>query len=71
MVSCYEICVQGYLDLDWAEWFDEFTLTHRQEGVTVLVGPVADQSALHGIIGKIRNLGLVLISVNQVGKGQS
>lgn len=66
MVTCYEICVQGHLDLDWAEWFEDFTLTHRPEGVTALVGPVADQSALYGIIGKIRNLGLTLVSVNLV-----
>lgn len=62
----YEICVQGQLDLDWAEWFDDFTLTHRPEGVTVLTGLVADQAALHGILNKIRNLGLTLISVTQV-----
>lgn len=67
----YEICVQGQLDPDWAEWFDDFTLTHRPEGVTVLTGPVADQAALHGILNKIRNLGLQLISVNQVDQGQS
>jgi hypothetical protein len=67
----YEICVQGQLDPDWAEWFDDFTLTHRPEGVTVLTGPVADQAALHGILNKIRNLGLLLISVNQVDQGQS
>jgi hypothetical protein len=66
MAHCYEICVQGHLDLDWAEWFEGFTLTHRPDGVTVLVGPVPDQSALHGIIGKIRNLGLTLVSVNLV-----
>ena len=62
----YEIWVQGQLDLDWAEWFDDFTLTHRPEGITVLTGLVVDQAALHGILNKIRNLGLTLISVNQV-----
>jgi hypothetical protein len=67
----YEICVQGQLDPDWAEWFDDFTLTHRVKGITVLTGPVADQAALHGILNKIRNLGLQLISVNQVDQGQS
>jgi hypothetical protein len=74
MVHSYEICVQGHLDLDWAEWFDDFTLTHRPEGVTVLVGLVVDQAALHGLLNKIRNLGLILISVNivnRVDKGQS
>ena len=66
MMQGYEICVQGQLDLDWAEWFNDFTLTHRPEGVTVLTGMVADQAALHGILNKIRNLGLTLISVTQV-----
>lgn len=66
MMQGYEICVQGQLDLDWAEWFEDFTLTHRAEGVTVLTGMVADQAALHGILNKIRNLGLTLISVTQV-----
>jgi hypothetical protein len=66
MMRTYEICVQGLLDPEWAEWFEGFTLTHRLEGVTVLVGPVLDQSALHGLIHKISNLGLMLISINQI-----
>ncbi len=70
-MDSYEICVQGQLDPDWAEWFDNFTLTHRPEGVTVLTGPVADQAALHGLLNKIRNLGVTLLSVNQVDQGQS
>ncbi len=68
-MDSYEICVQGQLDPDWAEWFDNFTLTHRPEGVTVLTGPVADQAALHGILNRIRNLGVTLLSVNQVDQG--
>jgi hypothetical protein len=71
IMGSYEICVQGHLDPDWAEWFDDFMLTHRPEGFTVLVGPVSDQAALHGLLNKIRNLGLVLISVNAVNKEQS
>lgn len=62
----YEICVQGHLDADWAEWFDPLTLTHQPEGVTLLAGAVADQAALHGLLNKIRNLGLILVSVNPV-----
>jgi len=74
MAQWYEICVKGHLDDDWAEWFDDFTLSHLPEGVTMLVGPVVDQAALHGLLNKIRNLGLVLISANQidqVDRGQS
>jgi hypothetical protein len=66
----YEICVQGHLDPDWAEWFEDFTLTQRPQGVTVLVGPVVDQAALHGLLNKIRNLGLVLTSINLVNEIQ-
>lgn len=66
MPARYEICVQGQLDPDWAEWFDGFTLTHRPDGVTLLTGPVADQAALHGLLNKIRHLGLILLSVNPI-----
>jgi len=65
-MQAYEICVQGHLDLDWADWFDGFTLAHRPEGVSVLTGVVADQTALHGTLNKIRNLGLLLISVKLI-----
>jgi hypothetical protein len=68
MEHSYEFCVQGHLDPDWAEWFDDFTLTHRSDGVTVLVGPVVDQAALHSLLNKIRDLGLTLISVNLVDR---
>lgn len=65
----YEIRVQGHLDARWAGWFDGLTLTHGSDGTTVIHGPVADQAALHGLLQKVRDLGLPLISVNHVGSG--
>jgi hypothetical protein len=65
----YEIRVQGHLDARWAAWFDGLTLTHGGDGTTVIHGPVADQAALHGLLHKIRDLGLPLISVNHVAPG--
>ena len=65
----YEIRVEGHLDTRWAAWFDGLTLTHGGDGTTVIHGPVADQAALHGLLQKIRDLGLPLISVNHVAPG--
>jgi hypothetical protein len=60
----YKIRVRGYLDREWAVWFDRLIITHAEDGDTVLYGPVADQAALHGLLAKIRDLGLLLVSVN-------
>jgi len=65
----YEIRVQGHLDTRWAAWFDGLTLTHGSDGITIIHGPVADQAALHGLLQKIRDLGLPLISVNHAVPG--
>jgi len=65
----YEIRVQGHLDARWAAWFDGLTLTHGSDGTTIIDGPVADQAALHGLLQKIRDLGLPLISVNHLAPG--
>lgn len=65
----YEIRVQGRLDTRWAAWFDGLTLTHGSDGTTIIDGPVADQAALHGLLQKIRDLGLPLISVNHAVPG--
>ena len=65
----YEIRVQGHLGTRWAAWFDGLTLAHDSDGTTLISGPVADQAALHGLLQKIRDLGLPLISVNHAAPG--
>jgi len=62
----YVIRVRGHLDPRWAEWFEGLTLTHTEAGETVLAGPVADQATLHGLLVRIRDLNLTLISVTRV-----
>ena len=62
----YEIRVQGHLDARWAAWFDGLAIAHGSDGTTIIHGPVPDQAALHGLLQKIRDLGLPLISVNHV-----
>ena len=62
----YEIRVRGVLDRKWSDWFDGFTIMPQANDKTLLTGPVADQAALHGLLGKIRDLGLPLLSVKRV-----
>ena len=62
----YAIRVQGHLADRWAAWFDGMTLTRRADGTTVLDGPVADQSALHGLLRKVSDLGLPLVSLTPI-----
>lgn len=64
--SAYRLCVAGHLDQHWAPWFGDLTLTHEDDGTTTLAGPVADQAALHGLLTKIRDLGVTLICVEVV-----
>lgn len=59
----YELRVDGHLDPHWSAWFGDLTLTHRDDGTTTLRGAVADQAQLHGVLAKIRDLGVTLISV--------
>ena len=61
----YEIRVKGHLNARWADWFDGLTLTQESDGTTVLSGSVMDQAALHGLLGKVRDLGLPLIAVHR------
>ena len=58
------IKVREHLDEQWAEWLDGFTITHTQQNETILSGPITDQSALYGLMGKLRDLGVVLLSVD-------
>jgi hypothetical protein len=66
MPEHYQIRVSGYLDQGWSAWFDGLALSHDPDGCTTLAGPVADQAALYGLIGKARDLGLTLILVARV-----
>jgi hypothetical protein len=61
----YEIRIKGHLGARWADWFDGLTLTHDSDGTTLLSGSVVDQAALHGVLGKVRDLGLPLIAVHR------
>jgi hypothetical protein len=59
----YEIRLKGHLDSRWAAWFDGLTLTNESDGTTVIEGPVVDQAALYGLLRKLRDVGLPLLSV--------
>jgi hypothetical protein len=62
----YRIQVQGHLASEWADWFEGLTLRCHPDGTTTLSGPITDQAALHGLLLKLRDLGLSLISVNPI-----
>ena len=66
----YEIRLRGHLDSRWTAWFDGLSLSNENDGTTVIGGPVVDQAALHGLLQKVRDLGLPLVSVTQVQPGQ-
>jgi hypothetical protein len=59
-----EIRVKGQLDQHWSDWFEGLTITHTDQNETVLTGLVVDQAALHGLLAKLRDLGLPIVSVN-------
>jgi hypothetical protein len=62
----YEIRLKGHLDSQWADWFEGLSITLEENGDTLLTGPVVDQAALHGLLKKVRDLGMTLVSVNRV-----
>lgn len=64
--SVYRLRVRGHLDSSWSDWFGGLTIVTEADGTTTLVGPVEDQPALYGVISRLRDLGLVLLSVQQV-----
>jgi hypothetical protein len=66
----YEIRLKGHLDSRWAAWFDGLSLTNESNGTTLLCGPVVDQAALHGLLQKVRDIGLPLVSVTQIQPDQ-
>ena len=67
----YHIRVRGHLGSEWSDWFEGLTLTLEDNGDTLLTGPVVDQATLHGLLRKVRDLGMLLISVNRVEPGQA
>ncbi len=67
--TIYQIRLKGHLAPQWAEWFEGLSITLEDNGETLLSGPVADQAALHGLLKKVRDLGLPLISVNCKPRG--
>jgi hypothetical protein len=61
--TIYQIRISGWLDPSWADWFDGLIIRHTEDGMTILIGPLPDQAALHGVLNKIRDLGLTLLTV--------
>ena len=62
----YQIVIKGHLDSEWSDWFDGLTITLVDNGETILSGPIVDQTALHGVLIKIRDLGLPLLSLTRI-----
>ena len=67
----YQIRIKGHLGHEWTDWFEGLTITLEDSGDTLLAGPVVDQAALFGLLKKVRDLGLPLISVSPVEPGQA
>jgi hypothetical protein len=67
----YQIRVEGHLGGQWTDWFGGLSITLEDNGDTLLSGPVVDQAALHGLLRKVRDLGMPLLSVNRVTLGQA
>jgi hypothetical protein len=62
----YQIRIKGYLGRGWTDWFEGLTITQAEDGDTLLTGPVVDQAALHGLLKKVRDFGMFLVSVSPV-----
>jgi len=69
--TIYQIRLKGHLDSQWTDWFEGLTITLEEDGNTLLTGPVIDQAALHGLLKKVRDLGMPLVSVSPVEPGPS
>lgn len=67
----YQIRIAGHLNPRWTSWFGDMSITLIAEGDTLLTGPVHDQAALYGLLRKVRNLGMPLVSVNRVAETQN
>jgi len=64
----YEFHIEGHIGPSWALWFDGLTIRHTPDGDTLLAGPIEDQAALHGVLNKIRDLGLPLVTVTRLDR---
>jgi hypothetical protein len=67
--TVYQIRIKGYLGRQWTDWFVGLTITNLDNGETLLTGPVVDQAALHGLLRKVRDVGMPLLSVNRITPG--
>jgi hypothetical protein len=67
----YKIRIKGHLDSQWTDWFEGLTVTLEEDGNTLLTGPLVDQAALHGVLKKVRDLGMPLVSVCPVQPGRA
>jgi hypothetical protein len=67
----YQIRIKGHLGRQWTDWFEGLTITPEDNGETLLTGPLVDQAALHGLLRKVRDLGVPLLSVSRVEPGQA
>jgi len=67
----YQIRIKGHLGRQWTDWFEGLTITLEEDGNTLLTGPVIDQAALHGLLKKVRDLGMPLVSVSPIESGQA
>ena len=67
----YQIRIKGHLGPEWSDWFGGLSITLEDNGETLLTGPVVDQSALHGVLRKVRDLGMLLVSAILVTSGQA
>ena len=67
----YQIRLKGHLGSQWTDWFEGLTITLEEDGDTLLTGPVIDQAALHGLLKKVRDLGMPLVSVSPLEPGQA
>ena len=71
MPAVYQLTVKGHLDSQWSAWFDNMLITHEANGEAMLRGPLPDQSALYGVLAKVRALGLPLLAVTTVAADET